>query len=296
MEYFKDLLTFNRSERRGIWLLLLLTGLFFASSRIAGRKSMDMATRMQVEYLLADTSFHPPKYQYQQKQYFSAKPTYGKMDSLFYFDPNTITVQQWQILGLTARQAEVIAGYVARGGRFRTPEDLQRSFVISDPFFQKVKPYIRISPEGLADESSYKTPSSPKYQHPSRICLNQADTAQLRGLRGIGPAYAARIVKYRDALGGFHDVAQVGEVYGLDPSIVEANIDRMQLQATTLRKVAINDASEKELARHPYISNRLAYCIVATRKAGRLSDGDDLRKRLPEGVELNPKLLPYLQF
>jgi competence ComEA-like helix-hairpin-helix protein len=296
MEYLKDLLTFNRSERRGIWLLLLLTGLFFAGSRIRGWQPRDAATGMRVAYLLADTSFHPPKYQYQNKKFATSEKNTRRSDSLFYFDPNTITAQQWEALGLSARQAEVITGYVARGGQFRTPDDLQRSFVISPPFFQKVKPYIRISSEALADKSSTKHASTQKQSYTSRICLNQADTAQLRSLRGIGPAYAARIVKYRDALGGFHDIAQLGEVYGLDEQIVAANKDRLVITNPQIQKIRVNEATEKELSRHPYISKRLAYCIVAARKQGRMIDSDDLRRRLPEGVELNPHLLPYLQF
>lgn len=296
MEYLKDLFTFNRSERRGIWLLLVLIVITFAGGRLLKWLPDNETARMHVVHLLADTTFHPPKYQHQQKKY-SEKQWGGKRsDSLFYFDPNTNSIQQWQHLGLTEKQAMVITGYVSRGGRFRKPEDLERSFVITPQFFQKVRPYIRIAPMADAAPFENSITSIPKVNSKSRICMNQADTAEWRTLRGIGTGYAARIVKYRDALGGFHDVLQLTEVYGLSEETVEMNRDRIVIHELNLRKIQVNSATEKELVKHPYISARLAYCMVAARKAGRIKDGDDLQRRLPEGVELNPKLMPYLQY
>ena len=34
-------------------------------------------------------------------------------------------------------------------------------------------------------------------------------------LRGVGPSFSKRIVKFRDRLGGFYSIEQVGETYGL---------------------------------------------------------------------------------
>ena len=37
---------------------------------------------------------------------------------MFPFNPNTLTVQQWEQLGLSERQANVILHYEAKGGKF----------------------------------------------------------------------------------------------------------------------------------------------------------------------------------
>gem|GEM_PF-6410755 len=45
--------------------------------------------------------------------------------------------------------------------------------------------------------------------------LNGSDSASLRKVKGIGPVFAARIVKYRDALGGFKSKEELRKVYGM---------------------------------------------------------------------------------
>src|SRR5690606_31569388 len=51
--------------------------------------------------------------------------------------------------------------------------------------------------------------------------LNKATADELQQVKGIGPAYSERIVKYRDLLGGFIDQDQLNEVYGLKEETIE---------------------------------------------------------------------------
>jgi competence protein ComEA len=53
----------------------------------------------------------------------------------------------------------------------------------------------------------------------SVVDINAADTTALIALPGIGSKLAARIVAFRNKLGGFHSVAQIKEVYGLRDSV-----------------------------------------------------------------------------
>lgn len=48
-----------------------------------------------------------------------------------------------------------------------------------------------------------------------RVELNSADTTELKRLKGIGSVLSARIVKYRDKIGGFQSVDQLRRIYGL---------------------------------------------------------------------------------
>ena len=43
------------------------------------------------------------------------------------------------------------------------------------------------------------------------IELNSADSTTLIGVRGIGPYYAKKILRYREQLGGFHSTRQLGK-------------------------------------------------------------------------------------
>ena len=51
---------------------------------------------------------------------------------------------------------------------------------------------------------------------PVRVNLNSADTTELMRVRGIGPVFARRIVKYRRLIGGFKAKEDLQKVYGID--------------------------------------------------------------------------------
>lgn len=63
---------------------------------------------------------------------------------------------------------------------------------------------------GLGENESKPIPSFP-------VELNSSDSLTLLTLPGIGPVFAGRIIKYRNAKGGFHQKEELKEVYGLPP-------------------------------------------------------------------------------
>lgn len=50
--------------------------------------------------------------------------------------------------------------------------------------------------------------------------LNLLSAAELQTLPGVGPGTAAKIVAYRDRIGGFESIEQLGEVDGIGPQRV----------------------------------------------------------------------------
>jgi len=116
---------------------------------------------------------------------------------------------------------------------------------------------------------------SPKYthkkfkknsQHPpatQSFDINTASEAQLSTIEGIGPVLAARIVKFRNKLGGFISQAQYQEVYGLRPEVVERLKQHTYISVISASaKLNINTADVKTLAAHPYITYQQARSIV----------------------------------
>src|SRR4051812_10680995 len=140
---------------------------------------------------------------------------------------------------------------------------------------------------GLYNSSGrYNSPgrynSSARYNAgPSRavIDINTADTAAFIALPGIGSRLAARIVLFREKLGGFYDLSQIREVYGLPDSVFMYIAPRLRCDSAYVRKIPLNVADREVLKQHPYIRWNMANALVAYRaQHGDFRSLDDLEK------------------
>ncbi len=107
-----------------------------------------------------------------------------------------------------------------------------------------------------------KTYNKSKQEKNFVIDINKADTSEFKQIRGIGSKLSARIVKYREALGGFYKIEQLSEVYGIDNLLIEKNKHHFKCENIQLKKININTADYKTLFSHPYISKSQASAIV----------------------------------
>lgn len=115
-------------------------------------------------------------------------------------------------------------------------------------------------------------------------------------VRGIGPAFASRIIKYRNRLGGFHSKDQLREVYGLDSIKYEQIKDQLRVSGT-IRKININTSTFNELKTHPYLNYKQINAIIQYRKQhGNYTDIDDLHQVSILNPEFLRKIAPYLSF
>lgn len=93
--------------------------------------------------------------------------------------------------------------------------------------------------------------------------VNTAAASQLQQLSGIGPVLAARIIKYRDKLGGFVCKAQYQEVHGLGTSALENLTQHTYiLPEFQPRQLHINTDDFKTLLAHPYLSYEQVQHII----------------------------------
>lgn len=131
---------------------------------------------------------------------------------------------------------------------------------------------------------------------PASIDINTADTSQLDRLPGIGAVLARRIVTFRERLGGFHNISQVGETFGLADSVFKKIQPFLKLGDVSLRKIDINQTDDKSLAEHPYIDTKLARSIVRYRNAhGPFGDIQALKRVALVDEVIYRKIEPYIK-
>ncbi|MCB0525196.1 MAG: helix-hairpin-helix domain-containing protein [Lewinellaceae bacterium] len=173
----------------------------------------------------------------------------------FEFDPNTASEKDFYRLGLSNYTIKSIINYRTKGGVFRKKEDLAKIYSLKQADYERLEPYIAI-PDG----NKYTKKTTEK------IDINTADEETWRSLPLIGQGRARQIVKFRNRLGGFTSVDQVGEIYMLPDSVFQVIRPQLMLESPKLQPININAATTDELMLHPYINRKQAGLITAYRE------------------------------
>lgn len=127
------------------------------------------------------------------------------------------------------------------------------------------------------------------------IDINRADSLHLLPLPGIGPVYAGRIIKYRNLLGGFVRVEQLGEVYGISGETFDLIKDRVHIDTSFIRKIQLNSMTFKELLKHPYLEYEDVIAIVNYRESeGTIQSFQELQDNFLLQDSLLIRVSPYL--
>lgn len=217
--------------------------------------------------------------------------------TLFNFDPNTLSAEGWQKLGVRDKTIQTILKYTSKGGRFKTVEDLHKIYGLSTADFEAIQPYVQITNISKLDTAQVSTSHSypKKVFTPIMVDINTADSTIWEKLPGIGPKLSARIVNYRKKLGGFYTINQVAETWGLADSVFQKIKPQLNLSNTIIKKININTATEQELDDHPYITKSQAKIIVAYRNEHGNFTTIEILKKLPfANDDWWNKISPYL--
>lgn len=110
------------------------------------------------------------------------------------------------------------------------------------------------------------------------IFINKTDSTELQILDGIGPVLSSRIIKYRDKLGGFHNMNQLLEVYGIKPATISKIIRHLNFDGP-LTKIKLNSIEVKDLVKHPYFDYPTANIFINYRTHhGDFKSVEDVKK------------------
>jgi competence protein ComEA len=140
-------------------------------------------------------------------------------------------------------------------------------------------------------------PKVEKYPTGTIIELNTADTISLKKVPGIGSAFARRIVKYREILGGYYSVEQLREVYGMDEERYQSLRPWFRADLKYIRMLSVNQLSADSLRRHPYIDYHQARALEHLRRQKSRLTGWENLLLLEEFTDSDrARLSPYLSF
>jgi len=311
--YMRDFLTYTRTEKRGIILLLALIlvgliALFSLDFLHVGKQHDFTKFNADVDSFYAQLARDTAATFNNQPLVANKKETFLTPTPLFLFNPNNLPDSLWMKLGLSEKQTAVIKNYEQKGGRFRTKEDVKKMYVISDEMFLRIEPYINI-PElqsKIFDTATTKKAitqlDTVKKQTKSfnsvlfPIDINTASTIELEMLPGIGPSRAKSIFNYKIMLGGYISIEQLKEVYGMVDSVYDPIKEKVIINAD-FKPLQLNiNAETKEQLKHPYIPYKLAEIIVNRRKKnGNFTSINDLKTLPLMKTEIFDKIKPYLK-
>ncbi len=312
----EDYLSFTRKDRIGILVLILLMIIVIFLPKFLGNTGRPSPTTNDSAWIATmkrleqkEPGNNHQEYnddgnyttQYERPKYPGYEQPKGE---LFYFDPNSLSTTGWEKLGIRDKTIHTIQNYLSKGGRFKKPEDLQKIYGLHANEYERLVPFVKIEPVGETNTynefNDNKIPheNKPIKNYPSRfvvIDINSADTTAYIALPGIGSKLAARIVNFRDKLGGFYSIAQVGETFGLPDSTFQKIKPYLKMENFSIKKVNINTATLDELKAHPYIKWVLAKPIIAYRNEhGPFSKPEDIKRVVAVTDEVYKKLAPYL--
>lgn len=316
-EVFNYFYHFKEERGSAFWIIALSFLIFLIPSvysYLMPPDKIDLADfEEQISQLREDIQSEEAKRNYTaQKKTFDNKKwkkrsTYSKKENTkvavvlqpFSFDPNTATEADFLKMRLSTRRVKTIINFRNKGAKFYKNEDFKKIYGLTDSEYEQLAPFIKIPPRKRKVYPPTKKPE-PNFvkQKPVivKIDINQSTEEDWQKLRGVGPYYAKKIVSFRDKLGGFSSIEQIGSTYGLKDSTFQI-IKPFLIESPILKKLNVNTATVEELKSHPYLKWQQAKTVIKYRENhgafGSISDLGKVGVLSDSDLE---QLEPYIQF
>ena len=303
MDSLRKWFTFSKGERVAIiTILAAIFILILACLFRPSRKSLSDVSLHNLDSLLA---LRQAAIEMQQQQQAERPQEVAELHP-FPFNPNTLTEDEWQQMGLTDRQIRNIMNYKAKGGKFYSKNDLGKLYTISEEDFAQLEPFIVLpevsrvasgkSTSKKQEELTGEEPKPTKKAIPI-VDLNTVDSTTLVELPQIGGYMASRIIEFREKLGGFVNMEQLRDVKGMDSTRFATIQPYIIIGEVEIQKVDVNRADFKTLVHHPYLNYEQVKRIFNQReKRGMIKNWAQLEALLKEEGEVNPLLEFYVKY
>ena len=243
-----------------IVMILFITGVVMIADRISVKKA--------TEHIVAEQAEAEPK-----------------RDSLFVFDPNTVSYQELLALGFEKHTAVSLLKYRARGKVFEIAEEFALCYGVTDSMFNALQPYIVIGEQFKAKpikrdepkaetlkqlrEQRWEEKRAKRVPHPYEPF--RIDTVGISYLQTIGFTYrqAESLIEYRDqGEEGIRNMAELSDCWAVSPEMADSLARYVIFPEPKPYggKVEINSADSATLVKVHGIGPKTAGHIVTYRK------------------------------
>ena len=266
---FKSYFQYSKSQRSGIFLLVLLCVIcqfaFFyldpSSENVENsEKQKWIGLQAKVDSLKVEKKNYIPK--------------------IYPFNPNYITDYKGSKLGMSIEEIDRLLNFRKTNQYVNSALEFQKVTQVSDSLLNAISPYFKF-PDWVnkSKAKSYK-PFEKKIEKLVPLDINLATKEDLIKIYGIGPALSDRILKQKELFGGFVSMKQMDDVWGLSPEVIENLNKHFKIASLPkIKKIDINNSSIKELLLFPYFKYALAKAIVTYRSMnGDFKNFEDLTR------------------
>jgi DNA uptake protein ComE-like DNA-binding protein len=180
------------------------------------------------------------------------------------FNPNYISDYKGALLGMSPIELDRLFAYRTHNKWVNSAKEFQSVTGVSDSLLRRISPYFKFPKQAFkAKDVIFKTGN----RNTSKQDLNSATVKDLQQVFGLGNVLSKRIIAYREGFeGGFADLIELREVYGLSPETIKRIRAKFEIQTPRhVNKHNLNTATIDELVTVKYIDYEIAHAIIQYR-------------------------------
>ena len=294
MNIFKSHFWYHKSQRNGIFILILLIVIFqfiIVFVDFYSEEKVNIDTPKVI-------AFH---HQIDSLRKISLENSRLKF---FPFNPNYITDYKGAQLGMSLVEIDRLLAFRKTGEFINSRKEFQKVTTISDSLLNSISPYFKF-PDWVVERNQNIQLSTSRdtrlFAKKSKYILTSTDInlavkEDLKTIKGIGEKLSERIIKYRSKLQGFSKLNQLYEVWGLDTEVVDKLLLIFKVvNLPNIKKINVNTVSFRELLKNPYLDYELCKKIFEYKdEVAELQDISELKNIIGFPLDLYDRIVLYL--
>ena len=294
MNIFKSYFWYHKSQRNGIFILILLIVIFQFIIVFVDFYSEEKVNIDTPKFI----AFH------HQIDSLSKITLENSRLKIFPFNPNYITDYKGAQLGMSLVEIDKLLAFRKTGEFINSRKEFQKVTTISDALLNTISPYFKF-PDWVVERNQNMQLSTSRdtrlFAKKSKYILTSTDInlavkEDLKTINGIGEKLSERIIKYRSKLQGFSTLNQLYEVWGLDTEVVGKLLLVFKvINLPNIKKINVNTVSFRELLKNPYLDYELCKKIFEYKdEVAELQDISELKNIIGFPLDLYDRIVLYL--